>query len=127
MMIYVTRDDVASENASSFETIQVTGDGEKGVSVVGDVEKGKDEKTGEAGPISGLRKGRPDIAHLVTDCVSGASLEDRIGVGACGPFNLIQATRDAVSQKAYDKGPSITFHSEVSGSFGTSSITSRCD
>lgn len=128
-MIYVTRDDVVSENASSFETVQGTGDdGEKGASSgFEDVEKGKEEKSGGAVSLSGLRKGRPDIAHLVTDCVSRCSLEDRIGVGACGPFNLIESTREAVSRKDYDKGPSITFHSEVSGFFGTSLILSCPD
>lgn len=113
-MVYVTRDDIVSEVASSFETVQGT-EVEKGASsLFGDVEKGREEKTGISTPPSDLRKGRPDITHLVTDCVSRCSLEERIGVGACGPFNLIESTRAAVSQKDFDKGPSITFHSEVS-------------
>lgn len=114
MIIYVTRDDIVSENASSVETVQAP-EVEKGASsVFGDVEKGKGDNSQVPCPASNIRKGRPDIAHLVTDCLSHCSTEDRIGVGACGPSDLITTVRKTVSQKEYDRGPSITFHSEVS-------------
>lgn len=107
LMIYVTRDDV-SEAVSSLKTVQGT-----------EIEKGKEEKNGGAPHTFDLRKGRPDIADLVTDCLSRCSLEDRIGVGACGPFHLSESAREAVCRKDYDDGPSITFHCEVSDFFGT--------
>lgn len=113
-MIYVTREDVASEAASSFETIQGT-EVEKGASsLYGDVEKGKEGKPVASAPMSDSRKGRPDSAHLVADCVSRCSLGERIGVDACDPLSLIEATREAVFRKDFDMGPSITFHSDVS-------------
>lgn len=110
-MIYVTRAGVSSENASSFETVLEHKDGDKRPS---SVEQGKNEHNTAKLRFPGLRKGRPNVTQLVVESMSQCSLEDRIGVAACGPFNLLEATREAVSRKDYDNGPSITFHSEVS-------------
>lgn len=117
LIIHVTRDDIISENASSFETLQAN-ELENGLSSVsGDVEKGHDEDSKDACHIPDFRKGRPDIEQLVTDCLSRCSVEDRVGVGACGPSDLLESTRKAVSRKEYDNGPSIIFHSEVNSFF----------
>jgi hypothetical protein len=104
LFIHVSRDEVVSEDCSSLDSAPVTAD----------VEKGKEETGGQAIPLSARRKGRPDIANLLASCISQCSLESRIGVGACGPIQMIETTRDAISQSMYDNGPSITFHTEVS-------------
>lgn len=82
--------------------------------VTEDVEKGKEETGGQAIPIFAQQKGRPDIANLLASCFSQCSLESKIGVGACGPIQMIEAARDAIYQSTYDNGPSITLHTEVS-------------
>lgn len=88
LIIQVTRDDIISENASSFETLQAN-EFENGLSSAsGDVEKRHDKNSKDAYHIPDFRKGRPDIELLVTHCLSHCSLEDRVGVGACGPSDL---------------------------------------
>jgi hypothetical protein len=95
----------------SFETLQANEFENSVSSVFSDVETGQDEKSKEACPIPNVRKGRPDIEQLATDCLSRCSLEDCVGVGACDPSDLLESTREAVSRKDYDNGPSIIFHS----------------
>lgn len=104
LFIHVSREEVVSEDCSSLDSAPITAD----------VEKGKDQTGGQAIPLSIQLKGRPDIANLLASCISQCSLESRIGVGACGPVQMIQATRDAIYQSTYDNGPSITLHTEVS-------------
>lgn len=78
------------------------------------MEKGKEGTTGKTIQLPDVNKGRPDVLKLVAGCISQCSLESRIGVGACGPTQMIKMTRKAVSQETYDTGPSITLHTEVS-------------
>jgi hypothetical protein len=81
--------------------------------VAGDVEKGKDETDGRAIPLSARRKGRPNIATLLDSCISQCSLDSKIGIGACGPSQMMETTRNAIYQSTYDNGPSITLYNEV--------------
>lgn len=117
LIIYVTRDNVTSENASSLETVQAS-NAEKGASsAFGDIEK-RNENMGREGVFaSDVWQGRPDIAYLISDYLSRCSLEDRVGVGACGPSDLVASIREAVSRKDYDNGSSIIFNSEVNPVF----------
>jgi len=62
-----------------------------------------------------LRRGRPDIASHIADCVTTCGPDERIGVGACGPAKMLDMTRKALSHSTYDNGPSIDFHTEVGG------------
>ncbi|KAJ5093121.1 hypothetical protein N7456_008982, partial [Penicillium angulare] len=73
----------------------------------------KEKFATQSRPLSPVRKGRPDMLRLVTDCISQCPQGGRVGVGACGPMKLLQATREAASQKAFDEGPSIDLHTEV--------------
>ncbi|KAF4174578.1 hypothetical protein CNMCM8060_008473 [Aspergillus lentulus] len=102
LFIHVSRD-VTSEHCSSLDLALVAGD----------VEKGNEEANGRPIPISDRRKGRPDTANLLASCISQCSLESRIGVGVCGPIQMIETTRAAIYQCTYDNGPSITLHAEV--------------
>ncbi|GIJ92140.1 hypothetical protein Asppvi_011116 [Aspergillus pseudoviridinutans] len=103
LFIHVSRDDVTSEDCSRLNSALVAGD----------VEKGKEEANGRSIPLSDRRKGRPDTANLLAGCISQCSLESRIGVGACGPIQMIEAIRDAIYQSTYDNGPSIALYTEV--------------
>ncbi|KAF4182982.1 hypothetical protein CNMCM7927_009359 [Aspergillus lentulus] len=102
LFIHVSRD-VTSEHCSSLDLALVAGD----------VEKGNEEANGRPIPICDRRKGRPDTANLLASCISQCSLESRIGVGVCGPIQMIETTRAAIYQCTYDNGPSITLHAEV--------------
>ncbi|OKP09877.1 hypothetical protein PENSUB_4801 [Penicillium subrubescens] len=116
LIIYVTRNNVISEDASIPEMIEANGSENIASSVIGDIEKGQKENDKEAFPAPEFRKGRPDIPYLLTECLSRCSIEDRVGVGACGPSDLLDYVREGVSRKAYDHGPSIAFHYEVNPS-----------
>lgn len=124
LLIHVTRDDALSDNLSSSGFLTVAGEPEKGPTavedvvkgalVMADVEKGKEEVTGQATvSVSAIRKGRPDIAVLIADCLSQCVVRERVGVGACGPVNIIESTREVTCRSIFDSGPFITFHSEV--------------
>jgi hypothetical protein len=113
LIIYVTRNNVISEDASSPEMIKANGSENVASSVVGDIEKGQKENDKEAISAPEFQKGHPEIPYLLTECLSRCSIEDRVGVGACDPSDLLDYARNAVSRKEYDNGPSITFHSEV--------------
>ena len=104
LFLHVSRDEIVSEDCSSLDSTPVTED----------VEKGKEETGGQAIPIFAQQKGRPDIANLLASCFSQCSLDSKIGVGVCGPIQMIEAARDAIYQRTYDNGPSITLHTEVS-------------
>lgn len=60
-----------------------------------------------------VKKGRPDIARHMADCFSQCRPEDRVGIGACGPSDMLEATRNILAKGIYDGGPSITLHTEV--------------
>jgi hypothetical protein len=113
LIIYVTRNNVISEDTSSPEMIEANGSENVASPMIGDIEKGQKENDKEAISAPEFQKGRPDISYLLTECLSRCSIEDRVGVGACGPSDLLDYAREAVSRREYDHGPSITFHSEV--------------
>lgn len=132
VIIHITREDAPSSAYSSSGSIIVTsdtekkalafGDVEKGSPVVGDFEKTKEEVTGQTTvSISALRKGRPDIAVLMADCLSQCSEDEYVGIGACGPINIIESTREVACRSTFDNGPFITLHTEVSEVFELSS------
>ncbi|KAJ5103864.1 hypothetical protein N7532_004393 [Penicillium argentinense] len=102
-LVYVSRDDPGSDSSSLDST-----------GLIGDLEKSKEGITGQTIHLVGVRKGRPDIPNLVAYCISQCGIESRIGVGACGPAQMIKAIRETVSKETYDKGPSTTLHTEVS-------------
>ncbi|KAJ5670752.1 uncharacterized protein N7477_006115 [Penicillium maclennaniae] len=123
LLIHVTRDDAPSDELSSSGSIPVAGKSEKGplavenidrgAPVIADIEKAKGEMTGQTSiSVSVIRKGRPDIASLIADCLSQCSLGDRVGVGACGPMKIIESTREVTSRSVFDGWPLIDFYSE---------------
>lgn len=85
---------------------------------MGEVEKGPLSPVAVTSPdtkfANSIRSGRPSIENHVITCVESCKPTDRIGVGACGPVELVASTRKAVAQKIYDNGPSITLYTEVS-------------
>ncbi|KAJ5167712.1 uncharacterized protein N7482_003306 [Penicillium canariense] len=102
LFLYVSRDEVVSADSSSLDSALMTSDVEKGREMA--------DRTSRCSPPS---RGRPDVGNLIASCISHCDSEFRIGVGACGPSELIAAAREATSQSAYDNGPSITLHTEV--------------
>lgn len=82
-------------------------------SVGSDIEKGKEETTRSLEYMSYVRRGRPNIADLVSNGISRCPPHYQVGVGACGPTKILEGTREATTQKAFDNGPSITLHTEV--------------
>lgn len=102
--IYVSQETSTPNDSSSVE-----------LGTNGDMEQGKVEDSRQYS-VSSARKGRPDVASLVNECLSQPSLsqsQQRIGVGACGPARLLDATKEAVMNPAHDNGPFITLHTEV--------------
>ena len=63
---------------------------------------------------SEIRRGRPDMGNLIATAVTAhRHPEDRIIVGACGPRELMTATRQALTDIPYNDGPAITLYTEV--------------
>ncbi|PYI00747.1 hypothetical protein BO78DRAFT_424196 [Aspergillus sclerotiicarbonarius CBS 121057] len=63
-----------------------------------------------------VRQGRPDISNFISAAAdSGCKPDDRIIVGACGPKELMIATRNAVSDIMRKDGPAITLYTEQFG------------
>lgn len=60
-----------------------------------------------------MKKGRPDIRLLISDCISGCGSEERVGIGGCGPIGMIDTLRQVVRERQIS-GPSVTLHTEVS-------------
>jgi hypothetical protein len=125
LIVYITQEDAPSNADSMSDSMNVTsdieknnlvfGDVEKGSPVVGNFEKTKEEVTGQTTvSISALRKGRPDIAVLIADCLSQCSEDEYVGIGACGPISIIKSTREVACRSTFDNGPFITLHTEVS-------------
>lgn len=121
--IYVTRDNHASSGAKPAITSEIaqTTDTGKDISSVSsnsdpvDVEKGPlNSAMTPTLPATKIRKGRPDILSLVPSCIANCSVGDRVGIGACGPAEMLDATRKAVARGMHGDGPSITLHTEVS-------------
>lgn len=85
---------------------------------MGEVEKGHLSPVAVTSPetefANSILTGRPSIEDHVTTCVESCKPTDRIGVGACGPVELVASTRKAVAQRIYDNGPSMTLYTEVS-------------
>lgn len=80
-----------------------------------DLEQGKIENSDQDSTID-VRKGRPEIEDIVNDCIAKTRLsspKQRVGVGACGPAKLLEATQAAVINPAHDHGPLVTLHTEV--------------
>ena len=77
------------------------------------MEKGGEKLSAQESYTPFFYRGRPNISMLVTDCIAQCPLHSRVGVGACGPLKLIETTREATSQPAFDIGPSVSLHTEV--------------
>lgn len=103
LFIFVSRDDAAVDISNQMSTTAVE-----------DLEKGKEGGSRLAVSVSDIRKGRPNLPPLITDCLTGCASTDRVAVGACGPRDLLKVTRDTVFQEDFDEGPSISLHTEVS-------------
>jgi hypothetical protein len=118
LFIYVTRE------VTSKQTETTTTESKDNVTpttteqAILDAEKGVMTRETTASSISQfssyITKGRPDISSHLASCVESLQPTNSVGIGACGPLDLIELTRKAVSQDVYDSGPSITLHAEVS-------------
>lgn len=110
--IYVTQGDI--EKSVEIESLHA-GEGSSSESSVRDPEKGFASREGSTEYATlEPRRGRPDIASHIADCITHCDQTDRIGVGACGPAKMLDLTRKALSRSTYDNGPSIDLHTEVS-------------
>ncbi|CAG7972845.1 unnamed protein product [Penicillium salamii] len=108
--IYVTQGDL--EKSIEVESLHAAGDSSSASSVQ-DPEKGFNANEPSASlPPMLTRKGRPDIEAHLASFIDACAPESRVGVGACGPANMLGITRKALSHSNYDNGPSITFHTE---------------
>lgn len=71
-------------------------------------------------PVRDFKRGRPNIGHLMSAAISHSSASlgniGHVMVGACGPKELIDTTRQAVLHEKHDDGPSMTLYTEVSQS-----------
>ncbi|KAJ5267628.1 hypothetical protein N7478_010436 [Penicillium angulare] len=105
LFIHVSQGDELGRDASDTSSVEST-------AANSEMEGNKEKLATESRPLSPVRKGRPDVLRLVTDCISQCPPGGRVGVGACGPMKLLRATREATSQKAFDDGPSINLHTE---------------
>ncbi|KAB8209718.1 ferric reductase like transmembrane component-domain-containing protein [Aspergillus parasiticus] len=114
--IYVTRDAMSSGES----TVSPTPVPDKSPSLanalpsVGDIEMGLSKTTApEATPGDTvyMKKGRPDIRLLISDCISGCGSEERVGIGGCGPIEMIDTLRQVV-REGQISGPSVTLHTE---------------
>ncbi|KAL4780301.1 ferric reductase like transmembrane component-domain-containing protein [Aspergillus varians] len=112
--IYVTRDETLSVDS----TASATPDSEKSAAMVnaapgaGDIEMGLlKEMMPKATDDSIHKKGRPDIKLLISDCIVGCSSEEKVGIGGCGPTEMIEGLRRAVRERDIS-GPSVTLHTE---------------
>ncbi|KAB8270215.1 ferric reductase like transmembrane component-domain-containing protein [Aspergillus minisclerotigenes] len=102
--IYVTRDAMSSGGS----TVSSTPVPDKSPSLtnalpsVGDIEMGL-SKTTAPGAIQDdavyMKKGRPDIRLLISDCISGCGSEERVGIGGCGPIGMIDTLRQVVRER----------------------------
>lgn len=61
-----------------------------------------------------IRERRPYIADLIDTAVASANLANRIIVGACGPGEMIDQTRKAISENMRERSPYISLYTEVS-------------
>ena len=112
LSIYVTRDGIYSGET----TVSPTPVPDKSPSLsVGDIEM-ELSKTVAPGVTPHdafyMKKGRPNIKHLISDAISDCSSEEQVGIGGCGPIEMIERLREAVRGKRIS-GPSITLHTEV--------------
>lgn len=81
-----------------------------------DLEKGAMQKSTAniLSSIKVIRPGRPDIGNLIENIVtSNSNADGRVIVAACGPSELMSATRKAVHNDMYND-LSITLYTEVS-------------
>jgi hypothetical protein len=110
--IYITQGDI--EKAPQVESSDEKEPSSSDSSVL-DPEKGFSSKEGPTPPcLPEIRRGRPDISAHIADLIAACDSSDHVGVGACGPSMMLDATRKALSHSTYDEGPSIKFHTEVS-------------
>ncbi|CAG8151932.1 unnamed protein product [Penicillium olsonii] len=110
--IYVTQGDL--EKSIEVESLHAA-DGSSSESSVPDPEKGFSiNEASTKDDLQGIRKGRPDLEAHIASLIEPCAAESHIGVGACGPANMLNITRKALSRSIYDSGPSISFHTEVS-------------
>ncbi|KAI2725999.1 hypothetical protein CBS147332_2886 [Penicillium roqueforti] len=64
-------------------------------------------------PVNGIVARRPDIGKFIAAAASATeNSDDRIIVGACGPSQLMSATREAVHSDLHHDGPLITLYTE---------------
>ncbi|RPB03421.1 hypothetical protein L873DRAFT_1860210 [Choiromyces venosus 120613-1] len=59
--------------------------------------------------------GRPDLGAIVRGAVTRAEWRDAVGVGACGPTELIRVARNAAAENITVGGPSVLLHCEQFG------------
>jgi hypothetical protein len=116
LFIHVTREDVKPENPNDI--ILTKPDVSSNNTTPIDIEK---SPTGiESNVINpqlllgNTHKGRPDISTYISMFVDCCSPSDRVGIGACGPVDMVDSVTRAVSRGVYDDGPSITVYTEVS-------------
>ncbi|KAL4807548.1 ferric reductase like transmembrane component-domain-containing protein [Aspergillus unguis] len=106
--IYVTRDAASSEEAPGLPATATvcTSDMELGMykTAAPQVTPDYDEKFT-------IKRRRPDIAALVKETISDCSPEDKVGLGGCGPVEMIAGLRKGVREAKVD-GPSVTLHTE---------------
>ncbi|KAL7274727.1 hypothetical protein RUND412_002371 [Rhizina undulata] len=59
--------------------------------------------------------GRPDLAAIVGSIVGAAEVGESVGVGSCGPTELMRVVRNAVAGNVQLLGVSVTLHCEQFG------------
>ncbi|TVY94022.1 Ferric/cupric reductase transmembrane component [Lachnellula willkommii] len=80
-----------------------------------DIEKQIASPVSSANMVYSPQIGRPDIATIINEIVEKAEDNNRVVVAACGPDNLMQATRSTVAKNIKVNGPSIELHVEQFG------------
>ncbi|KAJ5705861.1 hypothetical protein N7536_001550 [Penicillium majusculum] len=80
-----------------------------------DPEKGVEQQPTDniSSSVNQMLSGRPNMGNLIAAAATGSgNLDDRVIVGACGPSELMNTTREAVKNELLNGGPSITLYTE---------------
>ncbi|KAE8329874.1 ferric reductase like transmembrane component-domain-containing protein [Aspergillus sergii] len=114
--VYITRDAMSSgeSTVSSTPVPHKSACLTNALPSVGDIEMGLSKTTAPEAILDDagyMKKGRPDIRLLISDCLSGCSSEERVGISGCGPIEMIDALRRIV-REGQVSGPSVTLHTE---------------
>ncbi|QKX56546.1 uncharacterized protein TRUGW13939_03651 [Talaromyces rugulosus] len=118
LFIHVTRADAKSEHPKDVQDVVLTKTevSNNNSNTPVDIEKSSIGIDSNALSFTNVQRGRPDISKYVSGFIDSCSPEDRVGIGACGPVDMVDSVQKShYSRGAYDDGLSITVYTEEFG------------